>query len=452
MSIVTQRHKFLDNDTNVGTMDLRSMSDNSSYNAAANHPSAISVTEKGIKVSPLASVRKRINRVTTGVDSMPDKIVKASAKALDSSVDRLMKLPLSPFASCVLKELTGLDVNGVRDFLKGAINGGSMFVCNNLDMLKDMVDGLKLNKNIFEGLILGLSLDWLDKFCKPYGQDEWLNSTNRDLLSLTYCAGFLSPGKDDLIKMFCKTASDMFDKLDGPYIPSNPPPEEIVDLIINNNWKVTEEMEFSNEEKRNYTETIGTSLVNYSDNYELQGKLLKARGDISTAPSVSRSRRKKSVKTSNVEQAFGDVLKSLKDFDLNTVSTYQLDDDQKKLLSNLWTIQELTSEDTDLHTRGSKKGDMEGYNFRPVLDEIDRDALERSRCKEGTMTRAHDDLGLHPTTSIFIGKGSKVSKLDTKKMLPGSTRQLKNKVSEASKGGGKKYLKKASKRLVKAYF
>ena len=185
MSISSQRFRFLDEETNVGTSDFLSLSDNSVYTAAVDSAdSVVSSIRDGESV--LGTMADSISDLMDKVSNASNSIMQKIKNALDAAIDKIMNMKLPGFITKILDSLKSLDLGGVKSFFKDLLRVGSAFLCNNLDFLKSFMLGYSLTENILSGLLIGLLLSWLDRYCKGFTRDEVFAASNKGKLGMMF--------------------------------------------------------------------------------------------------------------------------------------------------------------------------------------------------------------------------------------------------------------------------
>lgn len=405
MSISAIRHKYLDKETNIGTLDLRDLVTDDVYTAA--------IDRAGTVLSSMGGMGDSIANMLDNISNMASSSLKNIKKALDNVIDKLLNSKVGQFVKGVLDKLKGLNLGGLKDFLKSAIKAGTNFVCNNLDMMKNMALGLTLGSNILQGLLLGLALSWLDQYCKGFSQKEWAKSNNKDLLSLTFGNAKIGLTKDNVLDKVGGALSGVLKGKSLPSLTALPGPSEIVSQVLDNGFQYSAKtMEVSSSMKTSLVskldEAIGTVAVGGSEYM----KLLKARGDIITAPIVSTTRKLVTNGSENASGALGAVAKELVDIDLESINTNTLNSTQKGLLDVAKNLKYKAS-DTDIHTRDDSRTAFITYDWEGVTSSIDS-SLKDEVMKMKPLEESMGFAGLHPTTAVFIedtveGVGKKIS-------------------------------------------
>ena len=195
MAIAAQRFKFLDKETNVATTDFLNLTDNAVYTGVIDTAdSAIASLKEGDSL--LSKLGESIEDLLETVSKATTAVMRKIKDALNAAIDKLLNTKIPGFVTKILDSLKALDLAGVKAFFKDLLKVGSVFLCNNLDFLKSFMLGYSLTENILSGLIIGLLLSWLDRYCKGFTKEEVAAATNKGKLGMlfSYDGITLSPG------------------------------------------------------------------------------------------------------------------------------------------------------------------------------------------------------------------------------------------------------------------
>jgi hypothetical protein len=176
MSIAAQRFKFLDRETNIPTQDFTKLNSNAVYTTVSDKvDSAIgSIKESDGMLKKVSSSLVDLQKTLMNASK---EVLNVLKDALNLALDTIGKLPMPGIVKDIFSSLKKLDLGGVKDFVKDLLHVGSTFLCNNLDFLKMFMLGYALNKNIMSGLLVGLMLSWLDRYCKGFTKEEMKKSS-----------------------------------------------------------------------------------------------------------------------------------------------------------------------------------------------------------------------------------------------------------------------------------
>lgn len=415
MAISSQRFKFLDRETNIGTSDFLSLSDNSVYTAVVE--SADTVVE-AIREgeSKLTAMEKSINDLMDKVSSASKDIMQKIKNALDSAIDKIMNMKLPKFVTKILDSLKGLDLGGVKGFFKDLLRVGSAFLCNNLDFLKSFMLGYSLTENILSGLLIGLLLSWLDRYCKGFSKQEVLAASNKTKLGMLFSNDGITLTPDTVLGKFSNVYAD-FVRYSRPYTPNLPPSTALfLENILSGKGKESvrsiRNAEVSSSKRKEYIAFLDEQLSNYVPNTPEYNLVSTTRAELINTPLIAEERIEKATQYSNLNDALGSIALNLKGVDLREVNTFALTETEAKLLTKLEEFKTTVEQDKDIQTRDHETGSFTDFNFNTLLPEPEADEIEYLDKLPG-LEDSHRYNGLHPTTEVF-----------TENNLPNSTRLL----------------------------
>lgn len=123
MAISSQRFQFLDRETNVGTSDFLSLSDNSVYTAAMDTADTVAnAIREGESI--LSTMEESISDLMDKVSNASDAIMQKIKDALNAAIDKIMNMKLPGFISKILDSVKSLDLGGVKAFFKDLLRVG----------------------------------------------------------------------------------------------------------------------------------------------------------------------------------------------------------------------------------------------------------------------------------------------------------------------------------------
>ena len=166
MAIAAQRNKVLDRETNLAVMDFNDIKDNDSYNA----PIA-KLTKLAESMSKKAQfVESKIKDVMKAVDEAPAIMMRKLKDLMNNVMDKISKIKLPAFIKNILDKLKSIDLSGFKSFFERILRAGATLLCNNTGMLMGFFAGYAISDNILGGLLMGLFLSWLNRFCSKYNK------------------------------------------------------------------------------------------------------------------------------------------------------------------------------------------------------------------------------------------------------------------------------------------
>lgn len=409
MALAAVRHKFLDGETNIGTSDLRNLTDNAVYTAAVD-VKAVMVRASDKLDSALVALNGKLKDVKDIVSNMSKNIADKVSSMMDKVVNSLLSIELPPFVTKALDKLKGLNLGGVKSFFKDVLSIGSSFLCSNLDLLKNFMLGYSISRNILSGLLLGLTLSWMDKFCKGFSGDETAGATNKGALGQLLGGNDFKLTKDNVIGSFMGTVTSVAKGAVNTILPAALPVDALISKVRNGESLggiVTDlaKSELSYADKNNYMQSLADSLDEFSPTSKEYGNILQLRGDIKNLPIVSYARQELVNATSHAKDALGSMALSLKDFDTSTINLNALSSDRRSIVDKLNTFKSNVSNDFDLITRDRSEGGFSSYDFSKTLPTFTPDELE-TMSKVSVPEETFRYNGLHPTTMVFIEEGA----------------------------------------------
>lgn len=409
MALAAVRHKFLDGETNIGTSDLRNLVDNAVYTAA------VDVEKLMIKASDqldsaLTALNGKLRDVKDMVTDMSKNIASKISATMDKVVNSLLAIELPPFVTKALDKLKGLNLGGVKSFLKDVLSIGSSFLCSNLDLLKNFMLGYSIGRNILSGLLLGLTLSWADKFCKGFSGDESAGASNKGLLGQLIDGTPLKVTKDNVVNSFMGTVTSVAKGAAGLILPAALPVDTLITKVRNGESVAgimtdLSKSELGYDDKKTYIQSLGNSLAGLAPTSQEYKDILQLRGDISNLPIVSYERQELVNVTSNAKDTLGSLALSLKEFNPASINLNLVSSDKRSIVEKLKTFQTNVSNDFDLKTRDHSEGSFSSYDFSRTLPPFTADELEiMSKASVPEETFRYN--GLHPTTMVFIEEGA----------------------------------------------
>lgn len=205
MAISTSRNKFLDKETSVLPSGLTGVVTNSVYTDARD-PILPGIDTARASSGVLSSMSSNIQSVSKSVESLTEQGSSRIAKAIDSSIENVMSRSIPTYVSSALDKLKGLSLDGVKGFLGQVLKIGSVFLCDNLGRIKDLLIGKSISDHVLGGLILGLLLSWLDKFCKPFSSKESIVANNKGRLKQVIKGSGFVRKNDEMLDSFLSTS------------------------------------------------------------------------------------------------------------------------------------------------------------------------------------------------------------------------------------------------------
>jgi len=403
MAISAQRFKFLDNETNVPTIDFSSLSDNQVYN---NVSQMVETAIQNTKQTDLlvSKVSESMTELGTMLESDTSSAMSEVNSAVNGVIDSLSKIDLPDILKKAVDFIKKLSPKAIFDFFKDMLKAGARFLCNNLDFLKMFMLGFALNRNILGGLLLALLMSLLDLICKSISKEDQQSSSKLEILESIIPPTGATVNTGNIFNTFVNTTGDY---LRNNLFTVTTTPMSVTDFITNvSSGNITSSLinirnsELSTVDKNMYKNAIETTLRTTNPNTVAYKNLLKARGDLRSIPMISDERRVNTFNFSNVYDQLGSLAKNIVTVDTSAVNRFNLSDTEKSIYDKMISFRDSSKNSTEVSSRSHNSGSFNNMNFSTILPEFTTDEqnylLNRST---GTSHRVHD---MHPTTEVFL--------------------------------------------------
>lgn len=412
--ISSQRFRFLDKETNVGTIDFNSLTDNSVYTAAVDSADSVLASMRESE-SWLGDMADGISDVMDKVANATNSLLKKIKDAIGKAIDKIMSMKLPGFVQKILDSLKSLDLGGVKAFFTDLLKVGSIFLCNNLDFLKAFMLGYSLTENIISGLFIGLLLAWLDRYCKGFTQQEVLSANNKTRIGMLFRNDGIQLSPDNVLGMFSNSFSDWI-RGSSVYTPSTAYSfADFLDRIkAGSSYDALQNLrnsEISSSDKKQYIASIEEELNNYTYGTPEYDRLLTARGDLINLPLIAEDRINSSNAYSNSNDVLGSIAINLSDVDLSQVNQISLSPEEKVMYEKLVEFKESVANNPDIQTRDHESGSFANFDFSTIVPELTVEDRQYLESLPG-LDESHRYNGLHPTTEVF-----------TEDTMPGGTKR-----------------------------
>lgn len=404
MAMAAQRYKFLDKETNVGTLNFSGLTDNAVYTGVTDAIDDFSSMIRG-ENQHLKGMNGSISETMSAVNGASPSIMEKIKAALNSAIERVMNMKFPPFVQRALDKLKGLNLSGVKVFLKNAIKVGSVFLCNNLDLLKNFMLGYSLSRNILSGLLLGLLLSWLDHYCKGFTKEEVYAANNRSRLGMLV-DGPSTITTPDIVGLFSNNIADFLrsNRTYDSYTPQTP--SSFVSSVtgganVRSTVASLRRAELTSSQKRQYLAAVNDELPNHTVGTPEYIALLEARGALKAMPIISQERVERNTQYSNVNDNLGVMALGLKDVDLDAIDAYSLSPVEASLLEKLKTFKANVMASQDLQARSAVAGSFDDFDFDSVMPTFTQEELDHIATLPGNEDAGRFN-GIHPTSEVFI--------------------------------------------------
>ena len=403
MAISSQRFQFLDRETNVGTSDFLSLTDNSVYTAVMDSADTVanSIREGN---SVLSTMEESISDLMDKVSNASNSIMQKIKDALNAAIDKIMNMKLPKFISKILDSVKELDLGGVKAFFKDLLRVGSAFLCNNLDFLKSFMLGYSLTENILSGLLIGLLLSWLDRYCKGFTKQEVLAASNKGKLGMLFGNDGVTLTAETVLGKFSNAYADLV-RFSRPYTPNLPyNTAEFLTEILSGRGKEgvynLRNAEITSKQRKEYLAFLEQNVSMYQPNTPEYNAILNTRAELINTPLISEERIEKANNYVNLNDALGSIALNLKGIDIKEINTYTLSETEKTLLTKLEEFKLSVENNQDIQTRTHEQGSFTDFNFSTILPEPTPEEQQYLETLKG-LEESYRYNGLHPTTEVF---------------------------------------------------
>ncbi len=403
MAISSQRFQFLDRETNVGTSDFLSLSDNSVYTAVLDTADTVANSIRDGN-SVLSTMEESISDLMDKVSNASSSIMQKIKDALNAAIDKIMNMKLPSFISKILDSVKSLDLGGVKAFFKDLLRVGSAFLCNNLDFLKSFMLGYSLTENILSGLLIGLLLSWLDRYCKGFTKQEVLAASNKGKLGMLFSNDGVTLTPETVLGKFSNAYADLV-RYSRPYTPNLPyGTHEFLNEILSGRGKEgvynLRNAEISSKQRKEYLTFLEQNVSLYQPNTPEYNAILDTRAELINTPLISEERIEKANNYVNLNDALGSIALNLKGIDIKEINTYTLSETEKTLLTKLEEFKISVEQNQDIQTRTHEQGSFTDFNFNTILPEPTPEEQQYLETLKG-LEESYRYNGLHPTTEVF---------------------------------------------------
>jgi vacuolar-type H+-ATPase subunit H len=404
MAISAERFKFLDKETNAAIKSFIEVTDNAIYNEVDKVTNTV--------LDAKQEAEKIVSKVGEELESLREEllsnienneIVQELKSTLDNVVDDILNMDMPDIVKDMAGELKKLDLPGVKGFFKDALNIGKGFLCNNLDFLKMFSFGFNLSGNILHGLLMGLTFDWLDRFCKAFTPEEILKGSPKDILSSMFPFNGVKLNADNVLGEFTKLYGD-FVKNGSPF--TTPTALTQGDFIVgvlagdvDNSVNNLKQAEIDSIARKSYLSSIENELTVYTPGSIEHQRLLEARAKLSKAPLINSTRRTKRLQYTNLTSNLGLFAKNLIKLEVKKPA-YSLSTLDSGLFDKLLIFKDTISSNSALKAT-DRKG-LSSFDIGPLLPTLNATETTYLENKKES-SNSHRLFNLHPTSVTLAG-------------------------------------------------
>ena len=404
MAISAQRFKYLDKETNVATKDFSEYDNNDVYNNFEEMvDSALAEMQNAEEL--LEGMNDSIQELGEMLASASNEVTSMLKDALNSAVNAISNIPLPPIVKDIFNKLKDLDLPGVKGFFKDLLKVGSNFLCHNLDFLKMFMLGYSLNGNILGGLVIALLMNWLDRFCKGFTQEETQKANKLKKLEMVSAPTGMPIDASNVFSNFTNSYADYMEA-NRPIDLDTPMDEDaFLDRLyageIEPSMNNLRNSEISSTQKTSYLNKINTGLGLKAPNTPEYNNLLAAKGQLSRLPLINTQRREKNIKFSNLKDQLGSMAKNVAKIDVSNLAGFNIPEVERTLYGKISEFKKNALGSKDLSTRGLGAGSYRDFDFSTVMPALSTDEVSYVTNNSST-NNPHRVHGLHPTTEVFL--------------------------------------------------
>lgn len=405
MAIAAQRFRFLDQETNVPIVDFNKISDNFAYNIPEETLTELQqVTNEDAK-EVLNKLQANLQSVTEQLNEFPAKLNEEINNALSS----IRNLDLPATIRDALNSLTDLDLDGLKGFIKNALNLGKAVLCGNLGFLKLFLLGFSLNKNILSGLLIALLLSWLDRICSSQVTPQSRQKSTRRELTHTLFPYKQNIHNDNAFRLMQTYHADHIRK--SRALPPPRPFDTInfLSSIVNVN---TRQVRLSVQDlikdelppitRENIRREISSSLRTTTRGSQQHSNLLIARRELNRLPPVSPERIRNERRYRHLPEKLGHTLVNLPNVELriNTPIGSAPNPIQISLYNKYQNLRD-SLQTREFRPVPGEFGTFRHHNFTQTLPALTPEE-EQYLLNEKLNSDSHRWRDLHPTSEVFI--------------------------------------------------
>ncbi len=409
MAISAQRFNYLDRETNVGVREFNNLTDNVVYTAGQDLVESALALAKDTE-GLLNTLEGKMSDIESMINSTLEDAGSLLKDALNIAMDAISKIEMPSFVKKIFNSLKSLDLSGVKSFFKEALQLGSSFLCHNLDFLKNFLLGFSIDKNILSGLIIGLSLSWMDKFCKEATQQESSKASNREKIDMQFPQTGVNVTSDNAYDLYTTYKSDFVKYSTGLSLSLPQTSEDFLSSVKSGNvdYSITnlQNSEIDDVTRDSYLEDIDTSLE-YTDpgSYEFNN-LLEAKGKLSTLATVNLDRRENNLQYEHLKDKLGSFSKNLINVDIKPLSIYtankaNFSQVQEDLYSQLTVLKNNATNSEELNIASHETGSFDRIDFSTILPSSSNEEVTYLEGLPNT-SDSHRLYDAHPTTEMFM--------------------------------------------------
>ncbi|MEM5878744.1 MAG: hypothetical protein QXF12_07760 [Candidatus Aenigmatarchaeota archaeon] len=414
--IKAERFKVEDINYNLPTKDFLTISDNEIYNIQDQDQSnelsshIFNLNSNNILTSQLFnSLNSTLNELRNLIQTNPNQ-----EAIIENSLNNTLNTLSDPTSSYHSREVSqaihNVDQNALRDFVKNIKRIGAVFLCNALRNFNFFLLGYSINRNILEGLLLALFMEWLNRFCRKYLDDDLFGLRPYEVINTLhpYPGVYITSNAYDQFKSHMRDYYTYinYDQVTYPTLYSN---TEILDKIllnelddVINNLKSNE---IDDQTKSNIASYIETQMSNYNINSENYYKLSIAKGKILSTVMINEEKRNRLISNQYAQHKLGSFLKNSSQASIPDKSEFNLSPNDESLYDRFKSTMENPTIRSYLKPYDHSETSFKNLNFNLITQYMDLTAADISNItshKSDYKTYSHRLYEYHPTTEVFV--------------------------------------------------
>lgn len=434
MAILADTYKSLSKETDIGIKTFTQEFQNRVYTISDDFMENF----LGFNLSQLPNLNTltgQLSGILNDIVNLPMKIVSDLQNALNNVINGLLGMPYVGYSLDLLNNLKDIDEQGLKTYIAASTQVGSFSMCGNLDVIKGMINGYQIPQPIIEGMFLTVTLDWMNRVCKPTTPEQERNMNNYQRLETTNPYRGIEYNHENLVDTFIGTSSAYLNNLPSNYTgrtASYTEKDEIIKRGSSNDYKsYVDELRtvVTPSIKRDVMDVLDEEIVRKEKTKEIDEgyyNLLNSRGLTGTLPSHNRTMVMKASNLGRSQDALGSFLKGLGERDLTKVHPHMLKNKTKEdILIKLFSVKGLTTT-VDYLARSHGYRQFEGYRFDEVFEIFTPEEIEFIKASPAHQD-SHKWNGLNTTTETFIKPNIKNNKkhspIDSQIAKPSSGKQ-----------------------------
>lgn len=406
MAISFKRNEII-KDTSLKVMNPREIAFPSNSTVPGIIDSVFSIAKDRDKFPSL----EELNNAVTLVKKLDPVVAKSIANEMDKQIETLQKQKFPTYINNAIEKLKGMDTLSIGEFVVNAIESSGECYCASTNAIVKVAN-VESNDNILAGIILAMLLDQLDKILACTTSEELRSKTAKVLMERIVPPVEVVIDRNSAVRTFARLVKSVNQLQEArltvttPGSTLIPTKQDLIEIAEDNS--LTNSIIISIRTEGVYPQDRGTYLTNIEEalaDYSYQDQehinLLNLRGTVVTAKPISSELERTFLANANAATSLGHFCKTLLNFDISTILTHSLKEEEKTLLPKLEQFKLNLLADVDFISRTKGTGNFDSYDFSSTLPVFttEEQAYIDSVKEEPDTSRFND---LHPTTETFI--------------------------------------------------